>query len=298
MPFRRQTRLSSQQQVTMLLPGMAFRKSASISCKLISSRRIHLSKMSASQVMVDGFQLNYEKAGAGSKVALCLPGALGSIKSDFGPQLSSLPGKDLTIVCWDPPGYGQSRPPPRKFSNDFLRQDARLAAQMMKNLGYDKYALLGWSDGGITALIMAAAFPQQISECVLWGANAYMTEKDIKIYKNIRDVSQWSERMRAPLEAMYGKEYFKDTWESWVDAYVKIYEEENGNLCRDCLDKITCSTLIIHGKKDPVVPIEHADYLHNNIKASKLVVIEDGKHNVHLRYAEEFNKIVAEFLNG
>lgn len=57
---------------------------------------------------------------------------LGSIKTDFGPLLSSLPGEELTLVCWDPPGYGQSRPPPRKFSNDFLRKDATLAAQMMK----------------------------------------------------------------------------------------------------------------------------------------------------------------------
>ena len=75
--------------------------------------------------------------------------------------------------------------------------------------------------------------------------------------------------MRAPLEAMYGKEYFKTTWEDWIDAYTKIYEEENGNLCKDDLDKIFCRTLILHGNKDPVVPREHCDYLHKNIKASE-----------------------------
>ncbi|XP_045102573.1 valacyclovir hydrolase-like isoform X1 [Portunus trituberculatus] len=271
-------------------------KCAANAHKLISQRGIHQSHMASSHVTVNGLNLRYEVAGSGSKVGLCLPGALGSIKSDFGPQLSSLAGEELTLVCWDPPGYGQSRPPPRKFSNDFLRQDSTIAAQMMKILGYDKYALLGWSDGGITALMMAAAFPQQVSELVVWGANAYLTEKDIGLYNKVRDVNQWSEKMRAPLEAIYGKEDFKKTWEGWVDALAKIYQEENGDLCKTDLDKISCRTLIIHGNKDPLVPREHPDYLHSKIKGSQLVCMEDGKHNIHLRYAKEFNKLVNEFL--
>lgn len=75
--------------------------------------------------------------------------------------------------------------------------------------------------------------------------------------------------MRAPLEAMYGREYFKATWEGWVDAYVKIYKEEDGDLCRGDLEKILCPTLIVHGKKDPIVPGQHAEYLRKNIKAAK-----------------------------
>ncbi|XP_050716773.1 valacyclovir hydrolase-like isoform X2 [Eriocheir sinensis] len=249
------------------------------------------------QVMVDGLQLNYEVAGTGDKVAFCLPGALGTAKSDFGPQLSSLAGDKLTVISWDPPGYGKSRPPPRNFCKDFLRKDAILASQMMETLGHGKYALLGWSDGGITALMMAAMFPHQVSEMVVWGGNAFLTEEDINIYKNIRDINKWSERMRAPLEAIYGKEYFRATWEGWVDAFVKVYEEEGGDLCLSDLEKILCPTLIVHGRKDPMVPCQHAEHLSENIKTAELVYMDDGKHNIHLRYPEEFNKLVMEFLH-
>ncbi len=59
---------------------------------------------------------------------------IGSGESDFGPQLANLDGKVFTIVAWDPPGYGKSRPPDRDFSKgkETFYEDARLAAALMK----------------------------------------------------------------------------------------------------------------------------------------------------------------------
>jgi valacyclovir hydrolase len=50
-------------------------------------------------------------------------------------------------------------------------------------LKLEKYSVLGWSDGGITALILAATFPDSIKKLVVWGANAFIHEKDCAIYK-------------------------------------------------------------------------------------------------------------------
>ena len=66
--------------------------------------------------------------------------------------------------------------------------------------GHSKYSLLGWSDGGITAMILAAAHPKSIHHLVVWGANATVTAKDIELYEVIRDTSKWSLKMREPLE--------------------------------------------------------------------------------------------------
>ena len=66
--------------------------------------------------------------------------------------------------------------------------------------GHSKYSLLGWSDGGITAMILAAAHPKSIHHLVVWGANATVTAKDIELYEVIRDTSKWSPKMREPLE--------------------------------------------------------------------------------------------------
>lgn len=68
--------------------------------------------------------------------------------------------------------------------------------------GHSKYSLLGWSDGGITALILAAKYPQCINGMVVWGANSTVTKEDIELYEKIRDTSKWNPKMREPLEGM------------------------------------------------------------------------------------------------
>lgn len=44
--------------------------------------------------------------------------------------------------------------------------------------------MLGWSDGGITAMIVAAKYPEQVDKLVIWGANSYVTEEEAKIYES------------------------------------------------------------------------------------------------------------------
>ena len=55
-----------------------------------------------------------------------------------------------------------------------------------KALGHSKFSPLGWSDGGITALILAGTYPENVSRLVVWGANAYITENDVKMYEGIQ----------------------------------------------------------------------------------------------------------------
>lgn len=61
-----------------------------------------------------------------------MPGALGTIWSDFKPQVEGLNHNDFTLVAWDPPGYGYSRPPERQFTTKFYENDADTAYEFMK----------------------------------------------------------------------------------------------------------------------------------------------------------------------
>lgn len=53
---------------------------------------------------------------------------------------------------------------------------------MFQTLGISKYSLLGWSDGGITSLIIAAKNAQAVQKLVVWGANAFVSAEDAAIY--------------------------------------------------------------------------------------------------------------------
>ncbi|KAM4688140.1 valacyclovir hydrolase-like isoform 2-T2 [Discoglossus pictus] len=252
--------------------------------------------VTSGRVEVNGVNLHYESTGRGDHAILLLPGVLGSSQTDFGPQLKSL-NKDLfTVVGWDPRGYGRSIPPQRDYPPDFFERDAKDAIDLMQTLKFKRFSLLGWSDGGITALIAAGTYPKLINKLVVWGANSYVTDEDVKLYEAVKDVSNWSEKMRKPMEDIYGKEYFANTFKDWVDAVSQFTSYPDGNICRHLLPFIECPTLIIHGQKDAMVPSFHSQYLHEQIKGSRLHLMPDGKHNLHLRYAEEFNRLVEDFL--
>lgn len=251
----------------------------------------------SSKKEVNGVEIHHEVAGEGSHVVLCMPGALGSTQSDFGPQLKGL-SDEFTVVAFDPRGYGKSIPPKRDFPADFFTRDADDAAGLMKVLGHSKYSLLGWSDGGITAMLLAAKYSECIDHMVVWGANATVTEQDVQLYEKIRDTSKWSSKMREPLEALYGKEGLQEMHSAWIDGISKYFTDRGGDICTSAVKSITCPTLVLHGQKDPLVPLFHPEYLHANIRGSKLHLMPEGGHNLHLRYADEFNLLVKKFLNG
>lgn len=87
----------------------------------------------------------------------------------------------------------------------------------------------------------------------------------------------------------------QELWDAWIDGLDCILKENEGNICKEYLSKITCPTLIIHGEKDPLVPSFHPEYIHKNIQNSLLHLMPEGRHNLHLRFADEFNKYVIDF---
>lgn len=98
--------------------------------------------------------------------------------------------------------------------------------------------------------------------------------------------------------ALYGKEGLQEMHSSWIDGISRYYTDNEGDICTSAVKSITCPTLVIHGQKDPLVPQFHPEYLHANISGSKLHLMPEGRHNLHLRYADEFNVLVKKFLKG
>jgi valacyclovir hydrolase len=244
---------------------------------------------------VRGVTLYYEDRGQGQPLLL-IPGALGTAQSDFGPQLEELPKSGLRVIALDPRGYGKSRPPAREFPFDFYEQDARDCAALMEAIGCESYAVGGWSDGAVIAQLLTLNRHHQVVKLVIWGGNAYVAAEDIEGYEKTRFLSSWSPRMVEAMSAIYGDE-LPDLWARWCDAQLALYQA-GGELCRQRLHLIRCPTLILQGEKDPLVPRFHADVLHQGIAGSRLHVFPEGKHNVHIIYAEEFNRIVGDFLRS
>lgn len=139
----------------------------------------------------------------------------------------------------------------------------------LQSLRIDRYSVLGWCDGSLTAVVLAAKATDRVQNLVIWGCRAYVTEGDILFHEEIRDVGRWTAAMRKPYVELYGEEYFLRIWNGLLDSYRRRFGENRGNICRERLAEITAPTLILHGEKDRVILLERSIYLRENIKNSR-----------------------------
>lgn len=84
---------------------------------------------------INGWPVHYEKWGNGDSVVLMIPGAIGTGRTDFLPQLEGSNKLDMqkyTLVAVELPGWGRSRPPKRIYDKDVYNNDADCCNQLMK----------------------------------------------------------------------------------------------------------------------------------------------------------------------
>jgi valacyclovir hydrolase len=244
------------------------------------------------KVQLGECEIHYEEAGSGEPLLL-LPGALGTGGSDFPEQIAYF-SKSYRVIAPDMRGYGQSRPPARDFPDGFYGRDAEDMAGLMEALGHERFAVLGWSDGANAGTLMAIDFPERVTSLVVWGGNSFLSAEELAAFQSMRSLTTWSERAIEPLRAVYGDE-LQAVWEAYVVGLEALYAA-GGDIYRERLEDVSCATLILHGDLDPLVPVHHPETIHRGIAGSELHRFAEGKHNIHKRYAAEFNELVSSFL--
>jgi valacyclovir hydrolase len=114
--------------------------------------------------------------------------------------------------------------------------------------------------------------------------------------KIMGDLDMWSPKMLEPAVAMYGRDYLLQMMQEWHKAVSDFRDDGLSNTFKEGLARVTCPALAIHGEEDPVLGVEHAEFIRDNIKDSRLWIMPKGKHNLHLRYTDDFLKVVEKFL--
>jgi valacyclovir hydrolase len=227
---------------------------------------------------------------------LLIPGALGTGAGDFAAQIGWFAGRGFEVIAPDPRGYGRSRPPERDFPLNFYYRDAADMFALMSALGHERFAVMGWSDGANIATLMAAEKPQTVTELVVFGGQSFLTREEIEAFNAIRKISAWSPRAAQAMRAVYG-EALDGLWDRYVDGQVALFQA-GGNLYRERLTEVRCPTFVLHGACDPLVPAFHAEAIHHGIAQSCLHIYPEGRHNIHIKYAGDFNSLVHSFLTG
>ena len=114
----------------------------------------------------DAVRIRYEEHGEGDPVLL-LPGFAGRIE-ELASVIEGL-SPQFRVVAADLPGSGQSEPVPRQYTPDYYEDDARTFVAFVDEVIGGPAHLLGFSDGGEVALLMAIHDPSIARTVAAWG---------------------------------------------------------------------------------------------------------------------------------
>lgn len=136
---------------------------------------------------------------------LLIHGFGGTPESDFGVQMPVLKSY-FRVIAPHLHGYGCSTHR-TSYNLSFYRDDANDLATLLNSLSIDKVLVLGFSDGGIVGLLLAALYPQRVSALAVMGAQPTINAQ------NVAAIRHWL--IETPLSEDWQKE-----WQSYMANHI------------------------------------------------------------------------------
>lgn len=226
---------------------------------------------------------------------LLVHGFAGTPASDFADQL---PAFRLRYRVLAPHLHGYGRSTPRQtYTPTYYREDVADLVALLDHLGEARVSVVGFSDGAIVSLLLAALYPARVRVVAALGAQPTIDAQ------NTAGIRRWllerplSEDWQRQLATLHGDPYWRSLPALYVRAQETLVAAGGVLITDDELASIACPTLIMHGARDRIVPVAYAHVLHRKIPGARLHLFDAG-HPAHLRCPEEYRALVLDFLNG
>jgi proline iminopeptidase len=273
---------------------------------------------------LNGFNIHYEVHGQGP-VVMTVPNSWGLSLAGLRAVYRPLEER-LTMVYFDPRGMGESDPVQEETDMGMAAVRADFDA-LRRHLGLEAVHAIGWSNGAMNLILLAAEYPDKLSSAIFLHGAASFTEEDNQVWatrfpdltqryevfmqemtdeampieeKTARQRELWLEHvfpvMFADPEAAKSKlkEIYAETEFSWPHADYANRETPVFDV-RDKLAAITTRCLVLAGAHD-MMPPEKIQELHDGLTDSKFVVFEDSGHFAPVEEPEAFKTLVYDFL--
>jgi pimeloyl-ACP methyl ester carboxylesterase len=219
---------------------------------------------------INGCDMYYETRGEGEPLIL-LHGFTGS-GADWSLVFKS-PPDGFQLIVPDLRGHGRSTNPSMKFT---LRQSALDMFALLDHLRIERFKAIGLSAGAKTLLHMATQQPARIEAMTIVSAAHYFPQQARAIMSQMNVESQTGEAWQIMRQRhKHGDEQIRALWmqgQAMKDSY------DDMNFTPPYLSTITARTLIVHGDRDQLYPINIPVELHSAIPGSHLWIIPNGDH--------------------
>ncbi|MDO4384083.1 MAG: alpha/beta hydrolase [Eubacteriales bacterium] len=222
-------------------------------------------------------QMNYIERGSGRPL-LMIHGNEDCCEY-FLPQLDFFSKRGFRCIAPDSRAHGKT---PRGGGKLTIRRIARDMIEFLDEMEIEKADVIGFSDGGNVALIMAMKYPERIGHLVVYGANL--------------DPSGVKPSVQAHVERDYAEMLAQSDHDKKARVRAEILNLmiHDPNIAPAELERIQAPTLVLAGTKDLILP-EHTELIASRIPGAELDFVT-GSHFCSSENPEEFNRRVLSFL--
>jgi pimeloyl-ACP methyl ester carboxylesterase len=227
----------------------------------------------------DGVRLYYEVYGTGEPL-LMVHGNGGSI-ADFTAQIAHFRQR-YQVIAMDSRDQGKSGASPDRLTYEKMSDDL---SALLDHLKGGPVNVLGWSDGGIEALLLGIRHPAQVKKIAAMAANLNPTEEAVHP-EVIAAVKQMI--AAAPATA-------KDTAEGRRESKLTALLLEEPHIELSALEAITAPTLVMAGDHD-VIRDEHTVAIYQHLPNGQLAIFPGSTHMVPFDDPARFNATVERFF--
>lgn len=227
----------------------------------------------------DGVKLYYETYGAGEPLLL-IHGNGGSIH-DMSAQIAHF-RKRYKVIAMDSRDQGRSADSPDKLTYEKMTDDL---AALLDHLKSGPVNVLGWSDGGIEALLLGVRHPDKVKKIAAMAANLNPTEQALS-----PDVLAMVKEWMASVPAAE-----RETPEGRRKMKVTGMMLEEPNIDPKALETIKAPTLILAGDHD-LIRDEHTVEIYHHVPNSQLAIFPNATHMIPFDNPTLFNGTVERFF--
>ncbi len=244
-------------------------------------------------MLVNGHNIWVEQYGLeNGPVVVLLHHGLGSVKA-WRRQAKVLAEAGYHVVAYDRWGYGGSDARP-KLDLPTFSVDINDLNRLLEQLGINRAALVGHSDGGTIALYFAAQYPRLVSCLVTVAAHIYVEPKMESGILGIMQEFETDEHFRMGMQDAHCEKY-EAVFHNWFDGWHRI-EHRNWDM-RPVLGMIKCPSLIVQGERDEHATPQHARDIADSIYGAELWLIPEAGHMLPQENTSVFNPGLLQFLN-
>jgi 3-oxoadipate enol-lactonase len=200
------------------------------------------------------------------------------------------------VVAVEHPGHGNA--PVVDFAGV-----SDLAARVLAEVGDEPFSFVGLSLGGAVGMQLACDVPDRVERLVLACTSARFGEPQQWLD---RAATVRSEGLAAIVDAVLARWFTPAFGEAarWREMFLSVDPEGYARCCealatwdaRERLHEIEAPTLLVAASEDPTTPPAELEAIARAIPGARLELIEHAAHLANVERADEFNRLLEEWL--